>query len=65
MEKPIKAFEELREVLTMIENAQKKVSEQLKLAIDNNLSDIKYRSGTKMLYSEKHYNKLGKLKVQS
>ena len=45
--KAIKAFEELREVLAKIENALKKANEQLKLANDNNLSEIKYKSGIK------------------
>ena len=41
--KAIKAFEELREALAKIEIALKKVNEQLKLGIDNNLSNMKER----------------------
>ena len=42
--KAIKAFEELREALVKIEKAIRKVNEQLKLGIDNNLSDIKEKA---------------------
>ena len=38
--KAVKAFEELKEALAKIENALKIVNEQLKLGIDNNLSDV-------------------------
>ena len=43
-EKAVKTFEESREALAKIEFALKKVNEQLKLGIDNNLSDMKEKT---------------------
>ena len=65
--KAIKAFEELREALAKIENALKKVNEQLKLGIDNNLSDMKEKSDKleKDFIKRSIIKKMGTIKVQS
>ena len=65
--KAIKAFEELREALAKIENALKKVNEQLKLGIDNNLSDMKEKSDKldKDFIKRSIIKKMGTVKVQS
>ena len=63
--KAIKAFEELREALAKIENALKKVNEQLKLGIKNNLSEVKGKSGIKDFIKRIIIKQLGTVKVQS
>ena len=66
-EKAIKTFEELREDLAKIENSLKKVNEQLKLAIDNNLSDMKEKTDRldKDFIKRSFIKRLGTVKVQS
>ena len=63
--KAIKAFEDLRKALPKIENALKKVNEQLKLGIKNNLSEMKRKSGIKDFINRSIIKKLGTVKVQS
>ena len=65
--KAIKAFEELREALAKIENALKKVNEQLKLGIDNNLYDMKEKTDKldKDFIKRSIIKKMGTVKVQS
>ena len=62
-----KAKKELRNSLAEIENALKKVNEQLKLGIDNNLSDMKEKTDIldKDFIKRSIIKKMGTVKVQS
>ena len=65
--KAIEAFERLREGLAKIENALKKVNEQFKLGIDNNLSDLKEKTDKldQDFIKRSIIKKMGTIKVQS